>query len=1211
MTKFLRAAYAMALLATVCLLTSAPAHAQSVYGSVFGTVTDKSGAVVPGATVTVTDEQKGTTESAITNDSGDYNVGHLVPDTYDVKVDIKGFKSFLSKGVIVLADTAPRVDVALEIAGASAETVEVNADSVPVLKTDRADVSTVFNAQEVNDLPIGDQNFTNLQLLLPGAQLLGWSHAADENPQASRQIQIDGQAFGGVAYELDGTDNQDPILGIVVVNPSMDSITETKITTQNFDAELGKAVSAVMAVQTKSGSNSFHGSVYDFRTSSAFLATEPYSGTVPAGLKNKFGGSVGGPVFRDHLFFFGSYEGQRQKAGAAEIDTLPSKLLASSCLSGTGCNFSEYLANLPAGQGQIYDNRSGTPVPFAGNIIPAELVSQEWLNTLKVLQPYINAESGGSLGGLDSNYRAAGTGGFNSDLWAVRIDDTLSQKQNAFVRFHRWTNTLEGAQMYNGLGGRGFGIGGYGGNSTSADDSVAVGTDYVFNPKLVMDVRLGYLRYNVIDSKNDQSQAAASALGFVGLNTDNGTTGGLPQFQIDTLPGGNTQPEYGDGLNVSRCNCPLIEREDQFQIVNNWTKTIGNHSVKVGGDLRYGRNLRVPSDTNRTGILNFTAGPTSNPTNSSTPGGLGFATFALGDVTTFQRYVSSSNNAKEFQKRTFFYAQDTWRATNKLTLNLGVRWEYYFPETVNGPGQGSLLDMHDGYLHVAGIGGIGTNMDWTSVLHKQFEPRIGIAYQVNEKTVVRTGYGRSFDIGVFGSIFGHTVTQNLPVLADQSLSNANDSTTGVAFCVGSNTDNPGCPGSNVSASTWVAGTGGPTPYVAPAVPSDGLLTNPGSNVSSKARQNPLRFPTLDAWNLSVQRALTPTLSLTIAYVGNKGTNTLSDGDGNSTNPNEAAIMLPATTTAYGQSLSSINGQSLHWDPSIPSTGAGIVNGIRTSDGATGNQNYLQRYYGGALPACGGPCLWTQGIQLDGDDQNTHFNAMQVTLAQQQWKGLALTANYQWASAFDEQSQYATWSKRVAYARDSAVRENAFTAYGSYQLPVGKGKLFMPNANRAEEVLLGGFELSSTVNVSSGLPWTATINCGSEIPGSAPCYPNKASSGARLPTHLTSFDPTAHSQTFFTAQSLGPIFLNPGLDHIGNGGRNTYWGPSFWNSDISVQKTFAIWEKVGIKARADAYNALNHINPGLPQGNVENPGTINSEAPGPGPRYLEMSVKITF
>ncbi|HEX4321674.1 MAG TPA: carboxypeptidase-like regulatory domain-containing protein, partial [Acidobacteriaceae bacterium] len=674
MTKHLRAAFYVALLAIGCMLTIAPARAQSVYGSIFGTVADTTGAVVPGATVTVTDEAKGTVVTVVSNGTGDYNVSHLVPDTYDLKVELKGFDTYISKGIVVQADVSPRVDIALKVGGAGGETVTVNADTVPELKTDRADVSTVFNQQEVSDLPVGDQNFTNLQLLLPGAQLLGWSHAADENPQASRQIQIDGQAFGGVAYELDGTDNQDPILGIVVVNPSMDSITETKITTQNFDAELGKAVSAVMAVQTKSGSNSFHGSAYDFRTSNAFLAREPFTQhpgqftDVPSGIKNKFGGSVGGKIITDRLFFFGSYEGQRQRGGISELDTLPSKLVATSCLSGNGCDFSEYLANLPTGQGQIYDNRSGTPVAFAGNIIPNALVSQEWKNILTTLTPYINAESGGNLGGLDSNYRANGGGGFNSDLWAVRVDDTISQKQNAFVRFSRWTNTLSGGQLYTGLGGRGFGLGGYGGDSSSADDSASVGTDYIFNPKLITDIRLGYLRYNIADAKNDQTADAGAALGLAGANTGDTTTGGLPAFNISTLAGGSTQPLWGDGLNISRCNCPLIEREDQFQIVNNWTKVLGNHSIKVGADLRYGRNLRVPSDTNRSGQYNITAGPTSN----KGADGLPFASLALGDVATFNRYASTSTNAKEFQKRTFFYGQDTWRATNKLTLNLGV-----------------------------------------------------------------------------------------------------------------------------------------------------------------------------------------------------------------------------------------------------------------------------------------------------------------------------------------------------------------------------------------------------------------------------------------------------------------------------------------------------------------------------------------------------------
>src|SRR5580692_3650596 len=315
MNKMIRTALVLALFACASLVLLAPASAKSVYGSIFGTVTDKSGAAVPGATITVTDEAKGTVVTATSNASGDYSVAHLIPDVYDLKVSMKGFKTFETKGIQVEAVAAPRIDPMMDVGG-STETVEVSADQQPELKTDRADVSTIFDQQQVSSLPVGDQNFTNLQLLLPGAQKLGWSHAADENPQGSAQIQVDGQAFGGTAFELDGTDNQDPILGIIVINPTMDAVTETKITTQNFDAELGKAVSAVVTAQTRSGSNSFHGDAYDFRTGNANLARDPFSSTtpgaisatnpngMPAGLKNRFGGTIGGPIKKDKGFFF-------------------------------------------------------------------------------------------------------------------------------------------------------------------------------------------------------------------------------------------------------------------------------------------------------------------------------------------------------------------------------------------------------------------------------------------------------------------------------------------------------------------------------------------------------------------------------------------------------------------------------------------------------------------------------------------------------------------------------------------------------------------------------------------------------------------------------------------------------------------------------------------------------------------------------------------
>jgi hypothetical protein len=364
----------------------------------------------------------------------------------------------------------------------------------------------------------------------------------------------------------------------------------------------------------------------------------------------------------------------------------------------------------------------------------------------------------------------------------------------------------------------------------------------------------------------------------------------------------------------------------------------------------------------------------------------------------------------------------------------------------------------------------------------------------------------------------------------------------------------------------------------------------------------------------VQHALTSSLTITAAYVGNKGTHTLSDGDGNTTNPNEAAINLPASFSP--------NGQALHFDPTVNTNPA---NGpVITSSGATAITNYLQRYYGGALKACSDPnytptkdpnitlpagaCGWSQGISYYGDDQNTNFNALQITVAQNTWHGLNINGNYQFAIAHDYNGGFVTWDKAAVYGNDSAVRHQSATIYGLYQLPIGKGKQFLNGINHAEDLLLGGYEISETANVASGLPFSLSLNsCGDDIPGSAPCQPNASGS---LPTSLSKFVPGT-GWTFYQAQTLGSTFTDPGLDNIGNVRRNSYFGPHFYNVDLSLQKSFSIWEHVETKFRMDAVNAFNHINPGNPGGNIQSAGTITGEGPGPGPRQLEFSLSAKF
>jgi hypothetical protein len=1276
------------LAAAACLLllvTGPRAMAQAVFGQIVGTVTDPTGAAIPGATITVTDTAKGTSVTLQSNGAGEFTAEHLIPDTYTIKVAATGFKGYQQTAVQVFADTSPKVNAVLAVGG-SDQVIEVNADQVPQLKTDKSDVATVFTATELEDLPIPDHNFTNLQLLLPGAVQLGWAHAASENPQGSKQIQIDGQAFGGVNYTLDGTDNQDAILGIIVINPNSESMSEAKIATQNFDAEFGKAVASVQTVQTKSGTNAFHGSLFDNRESNANLARDPFNGFAqavpatpttaaipahnipyPSGLKNQFGGSIGGPIIKDRIFFFADYQGVRQKVGSTETASVPSLLALNSCTGTTaasngqpGCDFSDYINAANVGSTNtalfaIYNNNqtSGTSTlgaQFPNNIIPLALVSPQAQNLFKLLlankfTPNHNTGVSGNYNGLYNNFVGSGAGSFNSNQWDVRGDATISQKIHAFGRFSRFTDTLAGASLFGPAGGPGLGIAGYGGVSQGANDSLAMGVDIAVTQKLVTDVRLGYFRYDITTRKNDPGN---TNLPFLGENV--GTSAlpvpvnyGTPDINIADLNvtngGGannaqNGGAQFGTGLNMNHCNCPLKEKEDQFQIVNNWTREIRTHAVKFGVDLRYARNLRVPSDNDRTGVNNFSEGPTSTSVTqggqTNVVGGLGWATFILGDVSSFNRYTSASPtepNAKEFQPRDFFYAQDTWRATPKLTVNAGLRYEYYAPERVNGVGNGALLNLDTGYINVAGSGGVPLNMG-VSAPKFAFNPRMGVAYQIDNKTVIRAGYGRSFDLGVFGSTFGHVVTQNIPVLANQSVSAAGGPQS-YAF----NLSNPSATGNGATNPLYT--------FTSPTITNGQIAINaviPGTNPSTtighgvnvKARPFTERLPTLDAWNLAVQRSITPTLSLEVSYVGNKGTHTLSDGDGNNTNPNEPGNFLPGIYTVPNASIGQIG---LHFDPSGGNciTGATVAfvncNNVSnpvpvTSSGATKSSTLLQRFVGGSKPACGGPCGWDQGISYYGDDQDTHYNALQMKLTRTFSKGYSVSANYAYQVGTDNASGYATWDKVAVGGNDSAIRRSAFTAYGLYKLPFGKNQMFL-NQGGVLNYIVGGWELSPTVVYQSGLPFTLSYgSCGSYTQG--PCYVNgknqqlKTGKSGYAGGHLTYFTGTGGTSLCSTSAGFSG-FTCSGLDSVGDGGRNNAWGPRFFNSDMSISKGVSIHERYEVKFRMDAYNAFNHINFGNPNGTIDQ-GSAGTIGGGPypqgtggttNPRQLQFTVHLAF
>src|SRR4030095_8378015 len=294
-------------------------------------------------------------------------------------------------------DTQAKTDVTLET-GQVSETVTISAGEGQILKTDRADVATTFEERQVTDLPILDRNFTKFILLTPGTQQLQWQHARRETPQGSTQIMVNGQHFSGTGYQLDGTENRDPILGIIVINPNFEAVGETKITSQNYDAEFGQAIAGVVSVQTKSGTNDLHGSVFAFRQNDLLQARNPFTQFqkdpltgkfIPDTLKNQFGGSIGGPIIRDRFFYFGDYQGTRSKTGGSRLLTVPTVAARSGDLSAYGVN--------------IYDPLTG--LQFPGNVIPAGQLSPQAQNILKLI-PTPNAP--GTDNGTRNNYVASG-----------------------------------------------------------------------------------------------------------------------------------------------------------------------------------------------------------------------------------------------------------------------------------------------------------------------------------------------------------------------------------------------------------------------------------------------------------------------------------------------------------------------------------------------------------------------------------------------------------------------------------------------------------------------------------------------------------------------------------------------------------------------------------------------------------------------------------
>ena len=1109
--------------ATVLLLAAGAdkTFAQAVYGSLAGTVSDPSGAALPGVTVTATSLERKTTHTGVTSGDGFYLIERLLPGTYEVKAELSGFKAGVVSAARVSVDTQTKVDVGLEL-GNLTEAVTVTAAQGQLLKTDRADVATTMDARMVSELPILDRNFTKLILLTPGTQQQSWNHAASENPQGSTQTVVNGQTFSGTGYQLDGTDNRDPILGIIVINPNLEAIGETKVTSQNYDAEFGQAIAGVVSVQTKSGTNELHGSLFEFAQRDRFQARNPFTQpdrpdpltgrVLPETKRDQFGGSIGGPISQNKFFFFADYQGTRATQGGSRLLTVPTARARTGDLSEYGVN--------------IFDPAGGAPgsrPQFGGNVIPANRLSPQALRILQLI-PLPNNGTGTA-----NNFIAQGSEQFNADSGDIRLDGTLSDRVNTFVRYSIARYDIDGPTAF-GTGG-GEQLVSLGGVSEVRNHSLALGADFTINSTTVLDVRFGFFKYGVNVLPSDFGTTPASDAGIPGLNLGDDFTSGLPAIEIN---GGTNQMEFGSGLEVNRCNCPLSQQEKQGQVVANLTKLFGSHSVKIGADIRRAYNLRVPSDAHRSGQLYFDA----EGTQGGTGGGLGLATFLLGNVSRFSRYVSPNTNARERQWRQFYYAQDTWRATSKLTLNYGLRADIIHPQTVNEPGNGGWLNLDTGEIMVGGVGDVDLAGNVKNKIN--WAPRLGVTYQLNPKTVVRAGYGRSYDIGVFGSTFGHSVTQNLPVLAVQQLN----------------------PPANFGSVFNLAQ--GPSAPVFPPVPSNGRFPLP-NGIFARALPPEQNLSHVDAYNVTVQRELSSTVSAEVAYVGNRGEGFF--GDNPASNANEASIV---------------------GFPDVP---------------RDQRRPFFSRFG------------WTQGIDFYSNTGKSRYNALQAKITKRFSGGYSLLTHYTLQSHKNNAGEYVFVDPDVNYGRADFIRKHVYVLAGSAELPFGKGRRYLTDASGAADAILGGWQINATATVMSGLPFNVEYRDRGQDRDTGPGRPDligdpDTGSGDGLTTPYFNVTPIG---------SPGSAFARPARGTFGNLERNALTGPGYWNVDASLFKRFGLGGDRNLEFRVEAQNVFNHVNLGNPNAEIGVPGNANtpsagfitSTAPNSVQRNLQFALRFQF
>lgn len=786
---------------------AAIAYAQTGTGEITGSVTDSSGAVVAGATVALTNPATGVRRSTTSNSEGLFNFPALRPGTYTLRVEMQGFQAQVRGDIVLQVGQIPRIDFALAV-GNVTETVEVTGGA-PVLETESTSVGTVIENKRIVELPLNGRNYLQLASLIPGATTNGPASSQGQQRMGGARNQfalnVAGQRVHYNHYSLDGMENTDPNFNTYLFLPSIDALQEFKVESGLFQAEYGRGIAQVN-VSTKSGSNEFHGVAFHFLRNS-YMDAKPFFARAadpnPPFKRNQFGGTFAGPVIRNKLFFMGNYEGLRERRALVQIGSLPPADFRAGNLSRVTTPLRD-----PAAPGTF----------FPGNVIPSNRIHPSSRRVLDEFYPLPNLVGGGPLG-IANNYLNDEGRRSDGDQFTIRGDLTAIQNNTFFFRF---SQTQEPQYVPSVIHNQGNDV------DVLAQQGI-LGHTAVIGTNKVNEFKFGM---NYFKSANIQQRAftrnVVGELGLQGVSQDP-LFWGIPVFQI---------AQYS---NVGECNdCPFVNHNTTFMLSDNFSWTAGRHAIKFGGEYRRLRFNQVGAVVPR-GRFSWNGQYTGDP----------MGDFLLGHMSNTEGQVGAPI-ANFRQNYMALYLQDTWRVTSKLTVNMGLRWEYESP----------FMDKHDAIVNVdfkwdnsmepvfvrAGTGDIFEGnpqfpppAGWQLVRdgrfgrgafqpdRNDFGPRAGLAYQINDKTVFRAGAGIYYVRDIGNAVFD--IVRNIPFTIRQNE---------------------------------------PANPISPNLNWDRLFSRAGAPTFLLINQFNERTSYVNQWQASIQRELTKDMSLEVTYMGSTG-----------------------------------------------------------------------------------------------------------------------------------------------------------------------------------------------------------------------------------------------------------------------------------------------------------------------------------------------------